>query len=87
MNLAQSKTAPKQAFKGSKDGFRTGLVNHSHEGNFKEDSVAVCFHFSGVKPVGDRIMTSSVTLVAPVGWRPSITYGSTTPSSIHEKFP
>ena len=35
------------------------------EGQSSGHSVAVCFHFSGVRPVGDGIMTSSVTLVAP----------------------
>ena len=37
------------------------------EGQSNVYSVAVCFHFSGVRPVGDGIITSSVTLVAPAG--------------------
>ena len=28
------------------------------------------FHFPGVSPVGDGMMTSKVTLVGPVGCRP-----------------
>ena len=35
------------------------------EGQSSGNGVAVCFHFSGVRPLEDEIITSSVTLVAP----------------------
>jgi hypothetical protein len=42
-------------------------------------TVAVCFHYSGVIPPGDAVMTSRNTRTGPVGLKPNIMVGSTTP--------
>ena len=42
------------------------------KGRFRQivDWSLVCFHISGVSPVGDGTITSKLTLVGPVGCRP-----------------